>query len=310
MKEFIVESKLMGSAFELCVVDENDKRARELLQLGIDEIRRIENLLSEFLPGSETSKINQNAGKVTIAIDTECFDLIERCQAISKLTGGNFDITTSNLKKLYSFKSDQFQMPLNEVVKKTLKSVGYEKLILIKEQKSIHFTNKNTTISFAAIGKGYASDKVKKIWMKEGVRSGYINASGDLNAFGKKTDGSQWKIGISNPENPSKKLFYVPVDNASVATSGDYQQFFINNGVRYSHNINPHTGLPLTGIKSVSIFSPSAELSDALATAVYVMGSKDGIGFVNHLPKTHAIIIDDKNDVFFSKYLHYEQAKV
>ncbi len=310
MKEYLVHSNLMGSAFELCVVDEKEKRAQELLQLGIDEIRRIENLLSEFLPGSETSKINQRAGLESTIIDNECFGLIERCQAISKLTRGNFDITTSNLKKLYLFKNEQFKVPLKEVVKETLRSVGYEKIKLIKQKKSIHFTNKSTTISFAAIGKGYASDKVKQMWLKEGIHSGYINASGDLNAFGKKSDGSQWKIGISNPENPLNKLFYIPVDNASVATSGDYQQFFINNGVRYSHNINPHTGLPLTGIKSVSVFSPGAELSDALATAVYVMGSKDGIEFVNQLPKTHAIIIDDKNDVFFSKNLQYEQAKV
>jgi len=158
-------------------------------------------------------------------------------------------------------------------------------------------------ISFAAIGKGYAADCVKKIWQKEGVKSGYINASGDLTAFGTKPDGSLWKMGITNPDNTKEILFYIPVSFASVATSGDYEQYFIYNGKRYSHNINPKTGLPLQGIKSVSVISPSAELSDALATAVSVMGRERGIDFINQLPNTHCVFITEDNQTFFSQKL-------
>ena len=162
-------------------------------------------------------------------------------------------------------------------------------------------------LSFAAIGKGYASDRVKMIWQQMGVTSGYVNASGDLNAFGTKADGSHWNIGIANPDDKTKMILFVPVINASVATSGDYEQYFMHQGKRYSHNIDPRSGLPLTGVKSVSVFSPSAELSDALATAIYVMGSSKGISFVNQLPQTHAIIIDEENNLSLSKNLNYEK---
>jgi FAD:protein FMN transferase len=298
----------MGSDFELLVVHENKTKADELLTIGIEEIKRIENLFSEFIPDSITSILNNNLWLEPLTIDNECYDLIKRCQDISRLSRGCFDITVSPLKKLYSYNNTLFEMPSAQLINKTLEAVGYTKIVLNETDKSIFFKNNQLKIGFAAIGKGYASDMVKKLWIKEGVQAGYINASGDLNAFGRKPDGTKWKIGIANPDNKSKILMYIPLDNASVATSGDYEQYFMHNKIRYSHNINPHTGLPMTGIKSVTVFSPSAELSDALATAIYVMGSKEGIAFANQLPQTHCIIIDDRNKIHLSNKLKYEEA--
>lgn len=298
----------MGSDFELLVVEDDKTKADKLLKSGIEEIKRIENLLSEFLPDSVTSRLNNNVWTEPLTIDNECFDLIQRCQQISKLSRGCFDISVSPLKKLFSFNNTRFEMPSTELINKTLKTVGYNNIELNNDNKSIFFQSNQSKISFAAIGKGYASDMVKKLWIKEGVVAGYINAGGDLNAFGSKPDGTKWKIGIANPDKSSEMLMYVPLNNASVATSGDYEQFFIHNNIRYSHNINPHTGLPMTGIKSVTVFSPSAELSDALATAIYIMGTKEGILFSNQLPQTHCIIIDDKNRFHLSDKLIYEQA--
>lgn len=307
MREYLRTAKLMGSAFELLVVHENEDEAEKLLDAGINEIKRIENLLSEFLPDSETTRINTRSTNALEA-ESEFLQLVERSLGISKLTKGCFDITVSPLKKLYSFKNSDFRFPRKEEVAATLKKVGYQSIQTT--DKEIRFDNSKTEISFAAIGKGYASDKVKELWKRKGVTSGYVNASGDLNAFGRKADGSQWNIGIANPQNTSEMLMYIPVENASVATSGDYEQYFTFEGRRYSHNINPHTGKPLSGLKSVSVFSPSAELSDALATAVYVMGREKGIDFINQLPKTHAIIIDDSNEVWFSKHINYEETLV
>ena len=306
MKEFKVSSKLMGSVFHLGILSHNEVEAKRILQLGIDEIKRIEKLLSEFLPDSETSKINQIASHQAIVIQEECFALIERSLAISALTKGAFDISVGPLKKLYDFKNSNFQMPLKSSIKKTLRRVGYQKIKLNHTDKTIRLNQKNMHLSFAAIGKGYASDRVKRMWQVAGVNSGYINASGDLNTFGTTAEGEAWKIGISNPENPSKTLLYLPLHNASVATSGDYEQHFWYQGQRFSHNLNPYTGRPLTGIKSVTVSSPSAELSDALATAVYVKGIKEGIAFINQLPDTHVLIIDDKNQIHFSKNIQYE----
>ncbi len=310
MKEFGIKCKLMGSVFELLVIKENKEEAFDLLYSGIEEIKRIENLLSEFIPDSTTAKINNNAWREPLVIENECFDLIERCLAISKLSKGNFDISVSPLKKLYSFKNNEFEIPSVKIIKKTLQNIGYNKIDLNKKNQSISFKNKDLKISFSAIGKGYASDMVKRLWIKKGVKAGCINASGDLNAFGIKPNGEKWKIGIANPDNKNEVLIYVPLYNASVATSGDYEQNFTYKNIRYSHNINPHTGMPVTGIKSVSIFSPSAELSDALATAVYVMGTRKGIDYINQLPQTHCIIIDSKNKIYFSNKLVYEETVI
>ncbi len=306
MKEFIARSKLMGSAFELCVVNADQREADELLRLGIEEIKRIEVLLSEFTAHSVTTRINQTAAARPVAIDEECFNLVKRSLDISRLTGHCFDITVSPLKKIFSFKNTHFEMPSAALIKQTLQYIGYDKIDLNENDKTIHFTNDNVKISFSAIGKGYAADRVKQLWLSKGVTSGYINASGDLTAFGSKQDGQKWKIAIADPDNTSQVLMYVPMHNASVATSGDYEQFFIHNNTRYSHNIDPRTGMPVKGIKSVSVFSPSAELSDAMATAIYVMGVKKGIGFANQLPQTHCIIIDDQNNIHFSNQLAYE----
>ena len=297
----------MGSHFSLGIVHEDEMIANQLLSEGIEEIHRIELLLSEFLPDSDTSKINNFAFDHPVEISTECYELISRSLDISSLSVGAFDITVGPLKRIYSFKNEFFNMPEAALIQQTKEGTGYRKLKLNKAEQTVLFTNEGMRISFAAIGKGYASDMVKKTWLKKGVKSGYINASGDLNAFGQKADGSPWFIGISDPDDTSKILLKIPLTNASVATSGDYEQHFIHNGVRYSHNIDPFTGYPITGIKSVSVFSPSAELSDALATAVYVKGVTGGIDFIDQLPQTHAIIIDDKNKIYFSKELHYEQ---
>ncbi|MEW4925067.1 FAD:protein FMN transferase [Algibacter sp. 2305UL17-15] len=310
MKAFVRQEKLMGTAFSLGVLAQDKKKANQWLQMGVDEIKRIENLLSEYQPTSITSKINQNAGVKPVGIDTETMALIERSIAISKLTKGDFDITVGALKALFNFKNTDFEMPSNKRIQEALKHVGYQNIVLDKQNLSIAFTSPRIKISFNAIGKGYASDMVKKLWQNNGVTSGYINASGDLTAFGKKVDGSHWNIGIANPDLKDEALLHLPLVNASVATSGDYEQHFIWKGKRYSHNINPQTGMPLTGIKSVTVVSPSAELSDALATAVYVKGVAKGLEFVNQLPKTYCVIINAENKLFFSEKLKYEKITV
>jgi thiamine biosynthesis lipoprotein len=274
----------------------------------LQEIKRIEHLLSEFLPQSETSRLNSIPWDQPVSVDREFFDLVERSLHISRLTKGCFDITVGPIKKLYKFSNIEFVLPSEQQVREALRSVGYKFITLNRNNQEVYFGRHGLRISFSAIGKGYASDCVKKLWMKEGVQSGVINASGDLNAFGRKPDGKQWNVGIADPDKPGKILFYVAIDNASVATSGDYEQFFMYKNIRYSHNIDPRSGYPVTGIRSVSVFSPSAELSDALATAVYVMGKSAGIEFVNELPQTHCIIIDELNNFYFSKHLTYEEA--
>lgn len=297
----------MGSAFTLGVVAEQERQGADLLQIGIAEIQRIEALFSEFLPTSALSLINQKAYEQPVALQEECFELLQRCLHLSELTEGDFDITTKPLKALYQFKNQAFAMPSQASLKATLQAVGFQKVVLSATHQTIQFAHPQTRISLAAVGKGYASDKVKQVWQRLGVQAGFVNASGDLNVWGKNADETAWKVAIANPQNPAEALLYVPLENSAVATSGDYEQHFVWQGKRYSHNLNPHNGLPITGIKSVSMFSPSAELSDALATAVYVKGVQLGMHFVNQLPQTHCIIIDENDQIHFSQKIKYEK---
>ena len=294
----------MGCSFSLGIVSENETDANHWLQKGINEIMRIEELLSEYQPDSITTCINDLKDNSPLSIPEEISQLINRCEEISKLTDGTFDITSSPLKKLYTFKNGDSKFPKKELINKTLRHIGYKNLVI--DNSIITKKKTNMHISFNAVGKGYASDCVKKLWQKNGIDSGFINASGDLCAFGKKPNGRDWRVGIANPDDKNEAILYLPISNQAVATSGDYEQYFLSKGKKYSHNINPITGMPLQGIKSVTIVSPSAELSDALATAVYVMGEKKGIHFVNQLPHTHSIIINDKNRIISSENLKYE----
>lgn len=305
IKKYVRKEKLMGCSFELGLYVEDEVFAEKMLEIGVGEIQRIESLLTEFKKESETSRINREAGVNFISIDDECFQLISRSINISRLTKGNFDITVGALKKLYSFKGGEMSFPDIKVIKKALKSVGHQKIVLQEDGNKVRFNNRNLKISFAAIGKGYAADKVQLLWKKEGVQSAFINASGDLSIFGLKPNKEKWKVVIAHPDDRSQSLFSLPLLNCAMATSGDYEQYFHLNGKRYSHTLDPFTGLPLQGVKSVSIISPSAELSDALATACYVMGKEKCMKFVEELPKTHCILIDENNDIFMTSELEY-----
>lgn len=308
LTEFRISQKLMGSTFEFIIGDADEAKAMELLQAGSAEVRRIEGLLSEFLDDSVTNGINQNAGIRSVETPAEVYRLIVRSLHLSSLTQGAFDITVKPLKSLYDFRRKNLSIPAKEVLRETLGNIGH-KLVRTGKNNRIYLTRKGMAISFASIGKGYAADCVRRLWEANGVKSGVISAGGDLSIIGRKTDGSPWKIGIANPECPSETLLYIPVNKGAVATSGDYEQFFEYQGTRYAHTIDPRTGMPVSGIKSVTVTGTSGELCDALATAVTVMGVDAGMYFINQVPDTHCLIIDDRNKLHFSKNIIFEKAK-
>ena len=190
-------------------------------------------------------------------------------------------------------------MPSRGKINESLELTGYTKIKLLGNNK-VFLEKSGMRIGFGAIGKGYAANQTMKLMKDKGVMGGVIDASGDLCAWGTKWDGSSWKAGIANPENPDDILLWLELNGLSIATSGNYEQYFDLNGVRYSHNIDPRTGRPVTDIKSVSVVSPHAELSDALATGITVMGINNGLNLINQLPRTHCVIVDEMNRVHYS----------
>jgi thiamine biosynthesis lipoprotein len=301
-QEYRRQVRLMGSAFEFVVLADDDETGEELLDASVAEVKRIECLLTEFSETSQTSLINRNAGLSPVEVEAEVYDIIKRCKQISAITQGAFDITSGLLKKMYNFKGQQFTLPTEAQLNDALKYVGFRDIKLL-EGNRVQLAKPNMHIGFGAIGKGYAADKVKTLLVNKGVSSAVINASGDLTAWGTRLDGKPWRVGIANPDDTSKKIASLPIEDYSVATSGDYERYFELDGVRYSHTINPKTGKPVTGIRSVTIVSPSAELSDALATSVTVMGAEIGLHFIEQLPNTHCLIVADGNKILTSKHL-------
>lgn len=296
----------MGSAFEFILLADDD--GEELLDAAIAEVKRIEYLLTEFSETSQTALLNKNAGIKPVVVDPEVYAIIKRSKHISALTQGAFDITSGLLKKMYNFKGQQFSLPDDVQLSNALKRVGYKNISLLDGHR-VYLTQPNMHIGFGAIGKGYAADKVKELLINKGVTSGVINASGDLTAWGNRTDGKPWNVGIANPNDRNNTIAWLPILNSSVATSGDYEQYFEIDDVRYSHSIDPKTGKPVKGIKSVTVVSPSAELSDALATAVTIMGKEIGMHFIEQLPNTHCLLVTDKNEIVASKHLTINMIK-
>ncbi len=286
----------MGSAFELIVVAESEAAAQHFVDAGVNEITRIENLLTEFKEGSETWRINHSTANIIENISPEVYQLIDRCLRISKITNGCFDITIGPLKKLYTFKRQQGTLPSPAEVANILPLVGSEKLKLLPGF-ALQKAATGMQLSFAAVGKGYAADCVRKIWKAMGCSGGVINASGDLCVVGRRSDGSEWMAGIPHPDK-QRMLLKTPMPSVAVATSGNYEQYFEVSGKKYGHTLHPKTGLPVTGLQSASIFSPSAELSDALATAVTVMDIRTSLRFINELPDTWCLLLDEHEQAY------------
>ncbi|WP_291787748.1 FAD:protein FMN transferase [Maribacter sp.] len=300
--------KLMGSRFDITVVAKDQVEADEYIDLAVNEITRIEQLISSWDSNSQTSEINRNAGLQPVKVDVELFYLIQRANGISNLTDGAFDISYASMDKIWKFDGSMSVMPSVDSIKASVSKVGFQNIVLDKESSTVFLKLKGMKIGFGAIGKGYAADKAKDLLISKGVVSGIINASGDMNTWGKQPDGSEWKVAITNPMDKNKVFALLPITNGAVVTSGNYEKYVTFNDVRYTHIIDPRSGYPATGIISVTVFAPKAELADALATSVFVMGIEVGLNRINQLPKVECIIIDDKGNIITSKNIEIEKS--
>lgn len=298
--------KLMGSRFEITVVAEDSTAASVHINAAIEEITRIEKLISSWDPNSQTSKINQYAGIEPVKVNPELFQLIERAKQISELTDGAFDISYASMDRIWHFDGSMLTMPSEKEIGQSVAKVGFENILLDKAKSTVFLKQKGMKIGFGAIGKGYAADKAKELLRSQGVISGIINASGDMNTWGKQPNGSEWKIAITNPLDKNKAFALLPIINRAVVTSGNYEKYVEFEGKRYSHIIDPRTGYPSSGLISVTVFAPKAELADALATSVFVMGQSAGLDRINQLPNVACIIIDDKGKIITSENIEID----
>lgn len=312
-QEFFSEKrilKLMGCRFEITAIAIDKPTAIKAVDAGIAEISRIEDLISEWLPSSQVSIINNQAGIAPVKVDKELFDLTFRSKKVSELTNGAFDISFASMDKIWHFDRSEQELPDSAAVKKAAMHINWRNILLDTHEQTVFLKEAGMKIGFGAIGKGYAANRAKSVMkLIPGVTGGLVNASGDLIAWGQSNHKDGWSIQIADPKDKSKTLGWIRLNDLSIVTSGDYEKYFSSKGIRYAHIINPKTGYPITTIKSATIICPDAELSDALATSVCVLGVEQGLELVNRLKGVECLIVDTNDNIFTSEKLQLNYYK-
>lgn len=298
-----MDTVLMGSRFVFTAVSNNNEIAWEAINSAKKEVIRIESLISSWDENSETYKINSNAGIHPVKVSAELFQLISRCLKISELSDGYFDISYASLDQVWDFDKEYTALPSQELIEESVAKINYKNIILNKEESTVFLKAKDMKIGFGAIGKGYAANRAKRIMLNYGIASGVVNAGGDLLSWGHKANGDTWSVGILDPFKKDEIKLWLNITDIAVVTSGDYEKYVMINGKRYGHIINPKTGWPCEGVRSVTVICPDAELADALATTIFCVGRKSGIALINELDGIECLVIDNMNTLFYSNKL-------
>lgn len=288
---------LMGGRFEITLVAADSSKANAHIDEVIAEISRIEHLISDWKPESQVSRVNQNAGITPVKVDWEVFELTRRAIELSQITDGAFDISFAAMEKVWKFDGSMTEVPSAQDIRKSVQNVGYKNIVLDSVNQTIFLRKSGMKIGFGALGEGYAVDRCRALMQERGIHAGLINATGDMTAWGNRPKTRRgWPIGIADPFRPGRVIKKIWLKE-SVATSGSYEKFAELDGVRYSHIINPKTGYPATGLISVTVTGPSAEVANGLSTSIMVMGVTNGKNLLSKFPGYRALLITDKGKI-------------
>jgi thiamine biosynthesis lipoprotein len=293
--------KKMGTMIILMAYGNHEERIKNAFQNVFKEIDRLQNLFAPEDQTSQLARINEAAGKQPVKVHEEIIAVLTEAQSMSKLTEGAFDITYAGLNNLWNFsiKTTKNVVPSQDSIKQGLENVGYKKLVIDQEDKTVHLQNPGMSIGAGAISKGYAADKALKIFSSAGIKDCLIYIGGDIISSGKKGN-VPWVVGIQDPRAPGY-FATLELNNVAIVTSGDYEKFFEVDGVRYHHILDPRTGYPPQELRSVTIIAPRAMRADALSTGVFVLGLKKGMSLVESLEGVEAVMVDAKNNIHASK---------
>ncbi|MGI6112655.1 MAG: FAD:protein FMN transferase [Mahellales bacterium] len=293
---------MLGTIVELTAYG---PKAEAAVEAGMDRIKEIEQLMSVNIKESDISRINQNAGKGPVKIHKDTFNVIQRGLYYSKITNGAFDISILPLVRLWGIGTDQARVPDEQEISKVLPLVNYKNIILYPASLEVELTKEGMALDLGGIAKGYAADEVGQVFRQRGIKNAIINLGGDILLMGGKPDDALWKVGIQNPFKPQGQyMAKVEVKDKAVVTSGDYERYFEQRGIRYHHILDPVKGCPArSGVISVSIIAEHPMDADALSTAVFVLGPDKGMELIEGLENVEGIIIKNDRSVLFSSGL-------
>lgn len=293
----------MGTRMSVEFYAVSDEAATQAIIFAKQEFARIERMMSSYQEDSELMHINSLAFSRPVKISDELSWVIQRSLYFSDLTNGAFDITYASVGYKYDLRHQV--IPGEKEIQSLLPAINY-RFVALQEDGFIQLRNGNTKLDLGGIGKGYAVDKVAMGFLARGINNAVITAGGDSRLLGDK-NGRPWMIGIKDPRNPEAIAVTLPLDNVAVSTSGDYERYFIADGQRYHHIINPVTGKSAAEVQSVTIVGSDATTTDALSTSVFVLGVDKGLTLVESLPDTDVIIIDKNRKMHFSSGLRPPQ---
>lgn len=273
------------------------RNSSELVKQAFTIMEDLEQTLSRFVENSEVAKINQQAGE-WVKVSPTTLQLIELGIKIGEVSHGAFDITIGAVLDLWGFGSGLYHVPTEEELAEALATVDYTQVEVNHNTSEVRIPQ-GTILDLGGIAKGFVVDSGISLLRKGKVQRSIINAGGDISVIGRRPDGQPWRVGVQDPDLPSDIRWILPLDNNSVVTSGDYQRFFTKDGQRYHHILDPKTGYPARGLRSVTIVGENGATSDALSTAVFVLGWEKGRALVESLDNVEAILVSD-TDVWIS----------
>lgn len=291
---------IMGTPINVELWAETKQQADNCSKRVMDEMRRIDQDMSPWIETSELYLINAKAAEQPIKISEELFNLIERSLKLSELSDGAFDITFASIGFEYDYR--QSKKPSDEEIKKQLDRINYHHIKLDKQAQTIAFDKQGVRIDLGGIAKGHAVDNGIRLLHQCGISRALVSAGGDSRIIGDK-GGRPWMTGIRDPRDKSKSAIVIPLSDTAVSTSGDYERYFIQDGVRYHHILSPKTGKSVHSTRSVTILGPDATTTDGLSTTIFVLGPQKGLALVEKLTGIDAVIIDAQGKIHYSSGL-------
>lgn len=295
----------LGTVIQIQIYDGDEDKAKKAIEESAKRIQEIENKMTVNQEKSEVIQINENSGKNFVQISPDTFYVIEKAKHYSDLTEGAFDLTIEPIVKLWGIGTEHARVPKQEEIDDLLDLVDYKDVILDKNTQQVKLNKKGQAIDLGAIAKGYTGDEVKKILKENGIKTAFVNLGGNVVTLGSKLDGSPWRIGVQNPlDERGKHIAVIEVVDETIVTSGNYERYFMENGKRYHHIIDPKTGYPAeAGIISSTIVTDASIDADALSTSVYVLGLEKGMGLIESLENVEAVIVTEDKKIYVTSGL-------
>jgi thiamine biosynthesis lipoprotein len=291
---------IMGTRIYVELWDRDGQHAQAAIDAVMTEMRRIDELMSHYKPESQLSQINARAAVEPVQVDKELFDLIKLSTHYSQITEGAFDITYASVGHLYDY--PHHVKPTDEQIKAALPAVNWRNMLLDPVHHTVRFEHKGMRIDLGGIGKGYAVDRGIDILKSRGIDHALVTAGGDSRIIGDR-NGRPWLVAIRHPDDERKVVTRIPLSDTAISTSGDYERFFDENGVRYHHIIDPRTGHSASKVRSATILGPTATQTDGMSKTAFVLGPDKALEIINRMPEYDAVFVCPDGRVLYSNGL-------